>query len=106
MGTQAQYCDAGNTGCIVVARVVLGHPAIAVGPMLNADKPPDVPGLGIPHDSTIVKPGTPNGKGKGETKGKGKDKNKSKALQMHWEFVVPRGDLQVYPEYLIKFQYP
>ena len=58
-------------------------------------RPPLVDGIDVPHDSIVVQPGIPNRKGGVKGKGKG--------LQTHWEFVIPRGDLQIYPELIIKF---
>ena len=89
----AQYCGHGATGCIIIARVLLGHPFLAEGPLPKTERPPLVERHGVPHNSVIARPGIPNGKGK--AKGKGK--------QVHWEFVVPRGDLQIYPELIIRF---
>merc|ERR1711957_633057 len=88
-----EYCDKGPAKCIIVARVILGHPFIAKGPMKNSERPPAVDDLpGIRHDSVIAIPGIPNGR------------NGTGGRQLHWEFIVPRGDLQIYPELLVKFK--
>merc|ERR1712129_157773 len=89
-----QYCDVGTSKCVLVARVILGHPYMAQGPMETHERPPEVEECGVPHDSTVARPGTP----KGRAKGKGK-----RPHQIHWEFVVPRGDLQIYPELIVRF---
>jgi len=90
-----EYCNDGPIKCILVARVILGHPFLADGPMKNSDRPPEVTHLpGIRHDSVIARPGIKNGK------------SGSKGRQVHWEFVVPRGDLQIYPELIVKFKLP
>lgn len=86
-----QYCGDTDGGCIIVARVLLGHPFLAEGPMNKCERPPEVEGTGFQHDSIVVRPGIANG-----VKGKGK------GVQVHWEFVVPRGDSQIYPELLIR----
>lgn len=91
----AQYCGKGRQGCIIIARVLLGHPFEARGPMPSHDRPPAVEGRGVLHDSVVACPGIPNGKGKGKGKGQGS--------QLHWEFVVSRGDLQIYPELRVYF---
>ena len=94
-----QYCDnhpPDRVHCVVLARVILGHPFFAQGPMQTHERPPQVPGHDVTHDSTVARPGIPNGKGKG--KGKGSPQ------QTHWEFVASRGDLQAYPELLIRFR--
>ena len=54
-------------------------------------RPPLVDGLDVPHDSTVARPGIPNGKGKG------------KGVHLHWEFVVQ--DAQLYPELIVQFKY-
>merc|ERR1712217_227110 len=87
-----QHCGNSNTRCVILARVILGHPYWAEGPMRTHERPPQVDPEGVPHDSTIVQPGIPNGNTKGAGKGKASGK------QTHWEFVVSRGDLQAYPE--------
>ena len=69
----------GHESCVVVARVLLGYPYMAKGPMRDAPRPPDVE-LDKPGDSTIVTPGIP------------RDDRKS---QVHWEFLVR--DDQVFP---------
>lgn len=92
-----QYCDRSSLKCVLVARVILGHPFFAEGPMRDHDRPPETEGHGVPHDSTIVRPGTPNGKGMGKGK-------KGFERQIHWEFVIPRGDLQIYPEMIVRFR--
>ena len=55
-----------DTGCIIVARAVLGHPFVAEGPMQGYDRPPRVEGLHAFHDSTIVPFAILKGKGKGK----------------------------------------
>lgn len=85
----AQYCGYGQTGCLILARVILGHPYIATGPMKTHTRPPMVDGLTVPHDSTIARPGIPNGRPHGR--------------QVHYEFVVPREE-QTYPEFIIHFR--
>ena len=89
----AQYSEGGT---IIVTRALLGHPYMAQGPMETHLRRPNVEGMDVPHDSTIVAPGTPNGKGKGKGKRVGKGKAKGSDVQKHWEFVVP--DTQLYPE--------
>ena len=57
-----------------------GHPwapYLAERGMPTHQRPPLVNGHGVPHDSTVAAPGTPNGKGKG------KGKNKSPGVQTH-----------------------
>jgi hypothetical protein len=71
----------------VVLNMTLRHPFLAEGPMRDHQRPPLVDQHDVPHDSVIARPGIPNGQGKCKGKGKG--------LQMHWEFVIPRGDLQI-----------
>merc|ERR1712151_1025441 len=83
-----QYCGNGSDRTIILARVLLGHPYITSGPLHSHDRPPIIEAHGVPYDSTLARPGTPKGKGKGK--------------QLHWEFVVQRGDLQAYPELLIR----
>jgi len=85
----AQYTTEGC--CVFLARVVLGHPYMATGPMKTHKRPPIAEPHGVPHDSVIASPGIPNGNGR-------KDK------QVHWEFVVPSE--QAYPELLVHFRYP
>ena len=76
-----QYCNNdAQGGCIFIARVVLGHPYMARGPMRSHKRPPRS-SHGSPHDSVIARPGIANGLG---------------IPQTHWEFVVP--DDQIYPE--------
>ena len=91
-----QYSGHGPNHCVILARVLLGHPFEACGPMKTHERPPIAKGYGVPHDSTVARPGIPNGKGKGKGKGMGQ--------QAHWEFVAPRGDLQAYPELIIRFE--
>ena len=45
---------------IIVARVLLGHPFLAEGPMQTHERPPQMQGYGVPHDSIIARPGIPN----------------------------------------------
>ena len=91
----SQNCDTGDERILILARVLLGHPFLAEGPVQSHERPLLIEGWEVPYDSTIARPGILNGKGKGKGKRKGKDK------QLHWEFVVQRGDLQAYPELLI-----
>jgi len=90
-----QYCkqgfaetatSIGSCGYVFVSRVLLGHPYEATGPMQAHKRPPNVEGLNVPHDSTVARPGIPNGLPGG---------------QIHWEFVVPGS--QAYPELLVCF---
>jgi len=92
-----QYCDPGPSKCILVARVILGHPYFAKGAMDARDRPPEAEGHGVPHDSIIARPGIPR-------RGRGWNYGREGAYQIHWEFVIPRGDLQIYPELLIRFR--
>lgn len=87
-----QQCSFGDNGCIIVARVVLGHPFVAQGPIENHERPPLASTYGVPHDSIIAHPGITNGQIKGKGKGK----------QTHCDFVVPRGN-QSYPGLIIHF---
>ena len=97
---QKEYTGAGRSKCVIIGRTILGHPYLAKGPRDPHARPPDIEGgLGIPHDSVIAKPGTPNGKS-----GKGKGKGKQQGEQVHWEMVIRRGDLQIYPELIVKLQ--
>ena len=48
--------------CFLVARVALGHPYMAEGPMRTHRRPPMVDGLDVPHDSVIAAPGIPDRK--------------------------------------------
>eukprot|EP00415_Alexandrium_ostenfeldii_P004616 UN4616 len=84
----AQYTGPGTEGTLILARVILGHPFQAEGPLSHI---PMLEEYNTPYDSTIVRPGISKGKGKGGPK------------QRHWEFVVQRGCLQAYPELLIDF---
>eukprot|EP00929_Paragymnodinium_shiwhaense_P043601 TRINITY_DN22414_c0_g1_i1.p1 TRINITY_DN22414_c0_g1~~TRINITY_DN22414_c0_g1_i1.p1 ORF type:complete len:570 (+),score=57.79 TRINITY_DN22414_c0_g1_i1:112-1821(+) len=86
----AQYCYTGKGRCIIVARALVGYPYFAQGPLQQLQRPPEQTD-GTLYDSIIAKPGIPNGKGG------------SKGSQLHWEFVIPRGDLQAYPELVIYF---
>ena len=61
----AQCCD-GEVFELVVARATLGHPYMAAGAMRTHLRPPEVEGLGVPHDSKVARPGIPNGQGKGK----------------------------------------
>merc|ERR1711971_905223 len=70
-----------SSGCTILARVVLGHPYMATGPMKSHKRPPIAEPHGVPHDSVIARPGIPNGLSRG---------------QLHWEFVVPSE--QAFPE--------
>ncbi len=95
----AQFCGGGGHGCIILARVILGHPFLAAEPTPKNTRPPEVWGQGVPHDSTIARPGIPNGTG-------GFGLGGGAGLQTHWEFVVQRGDLQAYPELIIEIEWP
>eukprot|EP00927_Polykrikos_kofoidii_P050145 TRINITY_DN44076_c0_g1_i1.p1 TRINITY_DN44076_c0_g1~~TRINITY_DN44076_c0_g1_i1.p1 ORF type:complete len:554 (-),score=65.29 TRINITY_DN44076_c0_g1_i1:96-1757(-) len=93
-----QYGGDGPTKCLIVTRAILGHPFEARGPLQSCERPPEVDGLGFPHDSTVAKPGIP----KGHRKGAGKIYGQ----QLHYEFIVARGDLQLYPEFIVVFDVP
>lgn len=98
-----QYCgdvDDSPVRTMILARVLLGNPFFAEGPMQTDSRPPLVHATGLPHDSIVAQPGIPNGKGKGQ------GKRKRKGKQAHWEFVVSHGSLQVYPELIIRFELP
>ena len=75
----------GSSGFVILARVVLGHPYMAEGPLTGQGRPPICSPHNVPHDSVIARPGTP----KGQVRGK----------HIHWEFVVPSE--QAYPELVI-----
>ena len=62
----AQYSEGGT---IIVTKALLGHPYMAQGPMETHLRRPNVEGMDVPHDSTIVAPGPPNGKGKATGRG-------------------------------------
>eukprot|EP00747_Dinoflagellata_sp_TGD_P013648 gnl/TRDRNA2_/TRDRNA2_122737_c0_seq1.p1 gnl/TRDRNA2_/TRDRNA2_122737_c0~~gnl/TRDRNA2_/TRDRNA2_122737_c0_seq1.p1 ORF type:complete len:114 (+),score=10.19 gnl/TRDRNA2_/TRDRNA2_122737_c0_seq1:116-457(+) len=82
----AQYCKRSSGRlCLVVARVLLGHPYLASEPMRGQRRPPLADLHGVPYDSVIARPGIVNGK---------------PHRQVHWEFVVP--DTQAYPELFIR----
>lgn len=89
----AQYCGDGPVRCVILARVLLGHPFLASGPMESHERPPQVDGITALHDSTIARPGIQNDRRRGQRR----------SVQVHWEFVVDRGDLQAYPELVIRF---
>eukprot|EP00435_Cladocopium_sp_Y103_P057142 s1260_g19.t1 len=86
-----QYTGAkrGNSGCFIIARVILGHPFGARGPLKQLKVEPLVdhndPSKGRCH-SVIAKPGTPHG---GQQ-------------QVHREFVLFDG-AQAYPEMIVHF---
>jgi hypothetical protein len=67
----------------------LRHPYMEEGNMQTHERPPEVEGHDVLHNSTIAKLGISKGKGKGK--------------QLHWEFVIERGDLQIYPEFIVTF---
>jgi len=79
-----------DSGCFIIARLILGHPHLATGPMKQIKVEPlvdkDNPSLGRCH-SVIVKPGTP-------TFG---------APQVHREAVIFDGT-QAYPEMIVHFR--
>merc|ERR1712187_1056334 len=93
----AKYCGMGG-GCLIVARVLLGQAFFADRPMPDLERPPEIQGQGVPHDSVVAQPGVPRKriipKGGWSTQ----THQGGTARQAHWEFVVPRGDLQTYPE--------
>jgi len=103
----AQY--AGDGGCLIMARVLLGHPFLAEATMPECERPPEVAGHGVPHDSVVAMPGIlrsgPRGRGR-STALAGKAATQGATRQTHWEFVVPRGDLQIYPELIIRLKVP
>ena len=78
--------DAGRY-CIIVSRVVLGHPYMATGPMKTHDRLPRIDNRDRLHDSTMACRGIPTGL------------HKSKH-QVHIEMVVPEGS-QALPEFLV-----
>ena len=55
---------------ITIARAILGHPFLTNGPMPTHNRPPEVNDSGAPHDSTIARPGIPNGKGQRKDEGR------------------------------------
>eukprot|EP00435_Cladocopium_sp_Y103_P063700 s203_g25.t1 len=79
-----------NAGCLIIARVILGHPCEARGPLKQLKVEPLVdvtnPCKGRCH-SVIAKPGTPTGGQK----------------QVHREFVLFNGT-QAYPEMIVHFK--
>lgn len=79
-----------NSGCLIIARVILGHPCEAQGPLRNLKVEPLVddnsPSKGRCH-SVIARPGIPQGSGK----------------QVHREFVLFNGT-QAYPEMIVHFK--
>ena len=87
-----QYSGAcwGNTGCFIIARVILGHPFDAPGPLKSLKVEPLVdptnPCKGRCH-SVIAHPGIPTGGQK----------------QVHREFVLFNGT-QAYPEMIVNFK--
>eukprot|EP00747_Dinoflagellata_sp_TGD_P036333 gnl/TRDRNA2_/TRDRNA2_138415_c1_seq4.p1 gnl/TRDRNA2_/TRDRNA2_138415_c1~~gnl/TRDRNA2_/TRDRNA2_138415_c1_seq4.p1 ORF type:complete len:274 (-),score=17.16 gnl/TRDRNA2_/TRDRNA2_138415_c1_seq4:82-843(-) len=85
-----QYCGKSvpqGHYCLFLSRVLLGHPYNATGPMKTHKRPPIAEGYGVPHDSTIARPGIHNTYPNG---------------QVHWEFVVPGS--QAYPELVVHFR--
>jgi len=82
-------------GCIVVSRVTVGHPFIVEGPTASFDHPPEVHDCdhGPLHDSIVAQPGISIDEPGG-----------GKVTQRHWEFIVTRGDQQIFPELLIHFE--
>ena len=82
---------AGRDGCLIIARVILGHPSNAAGTLTQVKVEPMVdpndPSKGRCH-SVIVQPGTPNGSAQG---------------QVHREFVLFNG-AQAYPEMIVHFR--
>ena len=79
-----------NSGCFIIARVILGHASEAQGSMRNEKWEPLVepgnPAKGSYH-SVIANPGTPNG---------------APQKQVHREFVLFNG-AQAYPEMIVHF---
>ena len=63
-------------GCIILARVVLGHPFVDTAAMLDEPRPPAVPGHDALHDSIVVQPGIDHGKGIG--------RSNRQDLRTHW----------------------
>ena len=55
---------------ITIARAILGHPFLTNGPMPTHNRPPEVNDSRAPHDSTIARPGIPNGKGQRKDEGR------------------------------------
>ena len=89
-----QYSGSRNyhdSGCFIIARLILGHPHEATGPLKQIKVEPlvdkDNPSLGRCH-SVIAKPGTP-------TFG---------APQVHRELVIFDGN-QAYPEMIVHFRF-
>eukprot|EP00438_Fugacium_kawagutii_P018030 Skav216299 [mRNA] locus=scaffold494:135540:149103:- [translate_table: standard] len=86
-----QYSGAAwqNSGCFIIARVILGHPNYAEGPLKQLKVEPLVdptmPCKGRCH-SVIAEPGTPTGR----------------QPQVHREFVLFNG-AQAYPEMIVHF---
>ena len=80
-----------DSGCFIIARVILGHSDHATGPLKNLKVEPFVdprnPGKGRFH-SVVAQPGTPNGSGQ---------------KQVHREFVLFNG-AQAYPEMIVHFR--
>ena len=91
-GLQYSGANYGHTGCFIVARVILGHPINAVGPLKSLKVEPLVdqtnPCKGRCH-SVIAHPGIPNGKGMQK--------------QVHREYVLFNG-AQAYPEFIVNFK--
>jgi len=89
---QYSRADWGNTGCFIIARVILGHPFDAPGPLKSLKVEPLVdpinPCKGRCH-SVIAHPGVPNGNGMQK--------------QVHREYVLFNG-AQAYPEMIVNFK--
>eukprot|EP00929_Paragymnodinium_shiwhaense_P065656 TRINITY_DN32895_c0_g1_i2.p1 TRINITY_DN32895_c0_g1~~TRINITY_DN32895_c0_g1_i2.p1 ORF type:complete len:1067 (-),score=134.80 TRINITY_DN32895_c0_g1_i2:260-3460(-) len=80
-------------GCIIIARLILGHPYQAMAGMHGNARPPKIQGGNRVHDSTVARPGIPKGKGWGKTS----------ATQVHYEVNLSRCEAMVYPELLVDF---
>ena len=82
-----------DSGCFIIARVILGHPFPATGPLKQLKVEPMVdsndPSKGRCH-SVIAQPGTPTG---GQP-------------QVHREFVLFNGRTQAFPEMIVYFKIP
>eukprot|EP00929_Paragymnodinium_shiwhaense_P095120 TRINITY_DN56098_c0_g1_i1.p1 TRINITY_DN56098_c0_g1~~TRINITY_DN56098_c0_g1_i1.p1 ORF type:complete len:560 (+),score=45.52 TRINITY_DN56098_c0_g1_i1:339-2018(+) len=86
----AKEADSNGRLCVIIARVVLGHPYMARGSM-NNQRPPLVENRDTRHHSTIAKRGIPN------------DPRNKASRQKHIEFVIPDG-VQAYPELIVWFR--
>ena len=89
-GLQYSGADVCTTGCVIIARVILGHCYNAAGPLQTKVGPlvdPSNPSEGRFH-SVIVQPGTCRGGGE---------------RQVHREFVLFNG-AQAYPELIVHYE--